>query len=209
MRAAGGVCVADEVQVGFGRIGEHFWGFELDGVRLAPGEAAAWLEQHAPVGERVGVSVQGSWRAGTGEVVSIAAATSDGSAAWVDVADIGPDDDAAVAAWLADPARPKALHDANGPSLALAARGWELGGLAVDTALAAYLVQADQRSYDLADLTLDEMKQELPNVAHLIGEDVFGYLTLEGSVASRNHPGGTAPDQVRAAVKAARAALGQ
>ena len=29
------------------------------------------------------------------------------------------------------------------------------------------------------DLTLDEMKQELPNVAHLIGEDVFGYLTLE------------------------------
>ena len=27
-----GVCVADEVQVGFGRIGEHFWGFELDGV---------------------------------------------------------------------------------------------------------------------------------------------------------------------------------
>ena len=32
MRAAGGVCVADEVQTGFGRIGEHFWGFELDGV---------------------------------------------------------------------------------------------------------------------------------------------------------------------------------
>jgi 4-aminobutyrate aminotransferase-like enzyme/Ser/Thr protein kinase RdoA (MazF antagonist) len=32
VRAAGGVCVADEVQVGFGRIGSHFWGFELDGV---------------------------------------------------------------------------------------------------------------------------------------------------------------------------------
>jgi len=32
VRVAGGVCVADEVQVGFGRIGEHFWGFELDGV---------------------------------------------------------------------------------------------------------------------------------------------------------------------------------
>ena len=32
MRAAGGLCVADEVQTGFGRIGEHFWGFELDGV---------------------------------------------------------------------------------------------------------------------------------------------------------------------------------
>jgi 4-aminobutyrate aminotransferase-like enzyme/Ser/Thr protein kinase RdoA (MazF antagonist) len=32
VREAGGVCVADEVQTGFGRIGEHFWGFELDGV---------------------------------------------------------------------------------------------------------------------------------------------------------------------------------
>ena len=31
VREAGGVCVADEVQVGFGRVGEHFWGFELDG----------------------------------------------------------------------------------------------------------------------------------------------------------------------------------
>ena len=31
-RAAGGVCIADEVQTGFGRTGEHFWGFELQGV---------------------------------------------------------------------------------------------------------------------------------------------------------------------------------
>lgn len=32
MRAAGGVCIADEVQVGFGRVGTHFWGFETQGV---------------------------------------------------------------------------------------------------------------------------------------------------------------------------------
>ena len=32
VRAAGGICVADEVQVGFGRVGRHFWGFELQGV---------------------------------------------------------------------------------------------------------------------------------------------------------------------------------
>ena len=31
-RAAGAVCVADEVQVGFGRVGSHFWGFEEHGV---------------------------------------------------------------------------------------------------------------------------------------------------------------------------------
>ncbi|MCB9137274.1 MAG: aminotransferase class III-fold pyridoxal phosphate-dependent enzyme [Caldilineaceae bacterium] len=32
VRGAGGVCIADEVQVGFGRVGSHFWGFESQGV---------------------------------------------------------------------------------------------------------------------------------------------------------------------------------
>ena len=32
VRAAGGLCVADEVQTGFGRVGKHFWAFELSGV---------------------------------------------------------------------------------------------------------------------------------------------------------------------------------
>jgi len=32
VRAAGGVCIADEVQVGFGRLGTHFWGFETQSV---------------------------------------------------------------------------------------------------------------------------------------------------------------------------------
>ncbi|MFM9908363.1 MAG: aminotransferase class III-fold pyridoxal phosphate-dependent enzyme, partial [Chitinophagaceae bacterium] len=32
VKAAGGVCIADEVQVGFGRVGEKFWGFELQEV---------------------------------------------------------------------------------------------------------------------------------------------------------------------------------
>ena len=32
VRAAGGVCIADEVQVGFGRVGSHFWGFQTQNV---------------------------------------------------------------------------------------------------------------------------------------------------------------------------------
>src|SRR6478735_4009291 len=32
VRAAGGVCIADEVQAGFGRCGTHYWGFETQGV---------------------------------------------------------------------------------------------------------------------------------------------------------------------------------
>src|SRR4029077_2042140 len=75
--------------------------------------------------------------------------------------EITPEDDAALMTWLGDPGRTKVLHDAKGPMLALAARDWPLHGLVSDTALAAYLVRPDQRSYDLADLTLRYLKREL------------------------------------------------
>ena len=71
----------------------------------------------------------------------------------------------AVAQWLADPRRPKVLHDAKGPLQALAARGWDLRGISTDTALAAYLVRPDQRSYDLADLVLRNLGRELRSEA--------------------------------------------
>ena len=32
VRKAGGICIADEVQVGFGRVGSHFWGFQTQDV---------------------------------------------------------------------------------------------------------------------------------------------------------------------------------
>ena len=63
--------------------------------------------------------------------------------------------------WLADPDRHKAMHDAKGPLLALWARGWDLAGLTSDTQLAAYLVRPDQRTFDLADLTIRYLKREL------------------------------------------------
>ncbi len=136
-------------------------GFELEGVRLGPGEVEAWLAEHVPAGRRVGVQVHGSWRAGTGEVFTLALACDDGSAAWVEVEQVSPEDDQAIAGWLADPSYLKVLHDAKGPMLALAARGWQLTGLERDTALSAYLARPDQRSYDLADLTLRYLKREL------------------------------------------------
>jgi argininosuccinate lyase len=57
---------------------------------------------------------------------------------------------------------------------------------------------------DLSELTLEELRGFSPG----IDADVFGVLTLEGSVAARNHLGGTAPAQVRAAVEGARRRLG-
>lgn len=56
---------------------------------------------------------------------------------------------------------------------------------------------------DLADMTFPELQQ----FSQMITEDVYSVLTLEGSVASRNHVGGTAPVQVRSAIQQARAAL--
>nr|WP_218842827.1 DNA polymerase I [Nocardioides marinus] len=149
-------------------------GFELAGTRLGADEVGPWLAEHASGDAATGVAVQGSWRAGTGEVWSLAVAAADGTAAWFDAAEVTPADDAAVAAWLADAARPKVLHDAKGPMLALAARGWPLAGLQSDTALAAYLVRPDQRSYDLADLTLRYLKRELKQ-----GEADDGQLSLD------------------------------
>ncbi len=135
-------------------------GFDLDAARPGPGEVGPWLDEYAGSG-RVGVQAEGTWRSGTGEVTGLAIATGAGAAAWIDPAELGPEDDAAVAAWLADPKMPKVLHDAKGPMLALAARGWTLDGLERDTALSAYLARPDQRSYDLADLTVRYLKREL------------------------------------------------
>jgi argininosuccinate lyase len=57
---------------------------------------------------------------------------------------------------------------------------------------------------DLADLPLQELQQ----FSQHIGDDVYAVLTLEGSLASRNHIGGTAPNQVKLAIGRARQVLG-
>ncbi|MBL7250717.1 argininosuccinate lyase [Alloalcanivorax sp. C16-2] len=53
---------------------------------------------------------------------------------------------------------------------------------------------------DLSEMSLSELRQ----FSDQIDDDVFEVLTLEGSVSARNHIGGTAPDQVRAAVARGR-----
>lgn len=64
---------------------------------------------------------------------------------------------------------------------------------------------AVEQQKDLAELSLTELQQ----FSTAIGQDVFAVLTLEGSVASRNHLGGTAPNQVRAAIARAKERLEQ
>jgi len=50
IRAAGGVCIADEVQTGFGRTGTHFWGFETQGVIPDIVTLAKGIGNGAPLG---------------------------------------------------------------------------------------------------------------------------------------------------------------
>ncbi len=96
-----------------------------------------------------------------------------------------------------------------------------LQGYATATDLADYLVKkglpfrdahetvavavrsAEQRGVDLAELKLEELQE----FSDQITDDVFGVLTLEGSLAARNHTGGTAPQQVEAAIARARKLL--
>ncbi len=100
-----------------------------------------------------------------------------------------------------------------------AMRAAALQGHATATDLADYLVRkgvpfrdaheavaravraAETAGCDIAKLPLKTLKR----FSFAIGADVYKSLTLEGSVASRNHLGGTAPAQVKAAVKRARA----
>ena len=135
-------------------------GFDVSGETLATGGVRAWLDAHARSGV-VGIDVTGRWRAGAGDITGLALAAADGAAAWLDVTGLSPDDDKALADWLADESAPKAMHDAKGPLLAIWSRGWDLAGLVSDTQLAAYLLRPDQRVYDLGDLTARHLKRDL------------------------------------------------
>jgi len=69
---------------------------------------------------------------------------------------------------------------------------------------------AEKRGIDLPEFSLDELKAEMaevPRAMPLLEADVARVLTVEGSLAARQHIGGTAPTQVRAAIARARSAL--
>ncbi len=136
-------------------------GFELDAARLTGDAVGAWLAEHAPAGSRSGLLVVGQWGRGTGDARGLALANADGTAGYVDLVAADEMATEALAGWLADARRQVVMHDAKGQLAALAARGMPATGLVSDTALAAYLCQPDQRSYDLADLTLRHLGREL------------------------------------------------
>jgi argininosuccinate lyase len=109
-----------------------------------------------------------------------------------------------------------------------AMRAAALQGFATATDLADYLVKkglpfrdaheavahavkaCSNKGCDLSDLSLEDLRTAcgLGSNAHLIEQDAFEFLTLEGSVNSRKHVGGTAPEQVKKAIATYRKTLG-
>jgi DNA polymerase I len=138
-------------------------GFEVDARRLAKGELAGWLAG-VPASQPIALAARLRTSPGRAELTGTGlwAEGAEGGAAWLDLEDgAGPEDLEALAALLGDPDRPKLAHDAKYLYLAAWDRGWELNGLVMDTALAAYLALPAQRTYDLADLALRYLRKEL------------------------------------------------
>ncbi len=83
---------------------------------------------------------------------AVGVCAADGSAYGVDLTGLSPEDDEALAAWLADESVPKVLHAAKDAWHALGARGYRLNGVVGDTQIAAFLVNPDQRGFELESI---------------------------------------------------------
>ena len=107
---------------------------------------AKWLKQHPT--EAMAVHITGRGTPATGDAESFAIIDQNHHAIVGNFADLNPKDDKALADYLQS-TQPKFLHDAKTTYHMLAGRGITLGGIAHDTALAAYLLNPGQRTYDL------------------------------------------------------------
>ena len=148
----------EELEAEVGATGEAM---DVSVMTVASGEAGAFL---ASLSGPVGLWFDGTWGSGTGELWSLAVADGE-TAGHIDLNTATDADRTAIATWLADPAVGKVGHDIKGPLLALKARGWDLGGLTMDTALAAYLALPGQRSFDLGDLCARFLGRDLSSAS--------------------------------------------
>ncbi|MET1156226.1 DNA polymerase I [Arthrobacter sp.] len=82
-------------------------------------------------------------------------------AAYVPLASLDAEAEQLLAHWLSDLDAPKVVHDFKYAYKVLSRRGFELLGVVDDTAISAYLIQPDRRSYELADLAQYHLKMSV------------------------------------------------
>lgn len=147
-------------------------GVELDGTVIGAGELAPWLAEHGKA--VLGMATVDTWQLGTGSVTEVALAAAGGAAAWFDPSRLDEADEKAFAAWIADPKKPKVLHNAKATMRVFPEQGWSVDGVSMDTALAAYLVKPGRRSFALDALSLEYLGRELAPASAADGQLAFG-----------------------------------
>jgi len=135
-------------------------GFEVDATALPEGGLPVWLES-VPAGAPIAIASRLETGPGRALLLGMGLWAEGHGAVWLDLASPSEADARALEALLADPERPKLAHDAKTLFLAVWELGWRLDGLAMDTAVAAYLAAPEQRNYDLSELALRYLRKEL------------------------------------------------
>jgi DNA polymerase I len=170
-------------------------GFERPPQRLETGGLAAWLAAATTPIAVLAVTTDRPphtrWSA-----VSVADDGHDPASLALDAASDA--DLAALADLLADPTRPKVTHDLKALDHAAASRGWTVSGVALDTELAAYLLNPEQRTFDLDRLALQHLQRTIA-----VDTDTSGGDQLALDV------GGDEPWEERALAAEATATLAQ
>jgi DNA polymerase-1 len=135
---------------------------ELRAAKLEPGGLEAWLTAREG---GVALAYTGAFASGAGSFDAIALADGD-EALWFDPSQLDATDERAWAVWLADDRAGKIVHDAKSFLWGADAAGWpEPAGIRADTAIAAYLLRPEQRSYALGDLVMQHLGRELETAA--------------------------------------------
>ena len=144
---------------------------------------AKWLKQHPT--EAMAVHITGRGTPATGDAESFAIIDQNHHAIAGNFADLNPKDDKALADYLQS-TQPKFLHDAKTTYHMLAGRGITLGGIAHDTALAAYLLNPGQRTYDLKTTYQRHLHRtlEITETGHLSLLDITNTNTLITAAAA-------------------------
>jgi len=119
----------------------------IDVAVIPAARAAAWL---GALAAPCAIAFSGRWGRGTGVIDAMGVVDSSGTTGIIECDDESAR--SALMAWLADAEIAKLGHDVKGPALAVLAGGARIAGLAMDTALAAYLTAPEQRSYALGDV---------------------------------------------------------
>jgi DNA polymerase I len=151
--------------------------------RLHPGGLAAWL-QAVPADAPVAVLPGVEGRLPDKRWLSVAVAADGANPAAAHLDDLDDGDLDALGALLGDPERPLLVHDAKALHHAATSRGWEVAGIAVDTELAAYLVQPQQRTYDLESLALQYLNKRIESAAEGPGDGQLS-MAVEDDWADR------------------------